>query len=183
MKNKYLLLITCYLLLNLSSCSIKLPDIKITGEKTALENQILGDYKRIKEDIWLIASERSDGKLIIPVDNSKVLEAVRVRMFYQDDLAEFKVKGILGEALTGYVEIMNNGYFSELGNNEKLLVRELLEKENSSRKIILERIMELNPSLDRYKKAEIGKAFQKLMLSESPDDTFFQDEERKWDRK
>ncbi len=166
-----------------TSCSIKLPDIKITGEKTALENQILGEYRKIKEDVWLIASERSGDKFNIPVDNSKVLKAVRDRLFYQDDLKEYKVKGVLGGLRSGFITVLKSDKYVQLRQEEQDLVTELKSKENIARKTILERIVELNPNLSQFDQAEIELSFFKLMLAESPEDSYYQDEESKWVKK
>ena len=167
----------------LSSCSIKLPDIKITGEKTALENQILGEYKKIKEDVWLIASERSSVKLTIPVDNSKVLKAVRDRLFYKDDITEYKIKGVVGEKRNGLIAIIENKNYLGLTNDEKKLVDKILIKDNEARTIILSRILELNPSLNKYNKSEIEIAFFNMMLDESPDKSYYRNRENKWEQK
>ena len=40
-------------------CSVKVPELNVTGEKTALENQVLGTYQQIESDSWVIASTRS----------------------------------------------------------------------------------------------------------------------------
>ena len=38
------------------SCSIKPPEVTITGEKTALERQLLGEHKKLPEEIWSIGA-------------------------------------------------------------------------------------------------------------------------------
>lgn len=41
-----------------SACSIKPPEVRLTGEKTALEKEILGTYHQMREDTWMVASTR-----------------------------------------------------------------------------------------------------------------------------
>ena len=65
--------ITLIFIALITSCTVKIPDIKITGEKTALENQVMGEYAKIKEDAWMIASERGAGDIKITADRRDVV--------------------------------------------------------------------------------------------------------------
>ena len=63
-----------------SSCAVKAPEVRITGEKTALEKQILGTYAQIKEDVWMVASVRSSEageKVVISEEKKQVLEVTK----------------------------------------------------------------------------------------------------------
>jgi len=40
-------------------CSIVIPQISLTGNKTAIEKQILGDSTELEKDVWMISSAKS----------------------------------------------------------------------------------------------------------------------------
>ena len=58
-RRKFILMV--FLPLTLLRCSVRAPELNVTGEKTALENQVLGTYQQIESDSWLIASSRAVG--------------------------------------------------------------------------------------------------------------------------
>ena len=180
------------------SCTVNIPDIKITGEKTALENQILGEYKKIKEDAWMIASERGEynknsNNLEIPADKKEIIEAIRNREFNKDDVDEFKILGIIGEKRDGLLEIVNNSEIEESFNEKKKkLLEKILLEENNDRDIIMKRIFNLSFSSGDDSKAtlkkeelqkEIKKSFFILNLEESPENTFYRDDKNEWEKK
>jgi len=167
----------------LTSCSIKIPDIKVTGEKTALENQIMGEYKQIKEDAWMVASERGTSSIDIPLDRKEVIEAVRNREFNKDDVDEFKVKKIFGEEISGFMSVPFNDIYMELEKKEKMLADRILKEENRDRKIIIERISKIGAGLKEKSSAEIAKAFFYMNLEDSPEGTYYKTSEGNWEDK
>ena len=48
----------CCLLLG---CSLQAPELVVTGERTALERQVLGSYQQLNEDLWLLSSYTPGG--------------------------------------------------------------------------------------------------------------------------
>src|SRR5574341_1569255 len=84
----------------LAACSVHAPEMKFTGEKTALEIQILGAYKQVQEDVWMVASVRAanpDSQITISDEKRAVLTAMQNQEFNKDDVAEFKRDGAVGE--------------------------------------------------------------------------------------
>jgi hypothetical protein len=176
---KILLLI---LIVSITSCTVKIPDIRITGEKTALENQVLGEYSKIKEDAWMVASERGDGQIKITADRKEVVEAVRDREFLKDDINELKLKGYIGEVSSGVLEIVDDNDISNLKNKEKDLIILLLNKENTARKLIMQRIVETDAKFKDSPK-EVYQAFFVMNLEDSPEKTFYKNKKDKWVKK
>lgn len=164
------------------SCTVRIPDIKITGEKTALENQVMGDYAKIKEDAWMVASERGKGNLTITADRRDVVEAVRDREFLKDDINEYKIKGIFGEKQNGLLGIVDKNKLDKLDKIFKESAEKAFENENTARKLIMQRIIETDV---RYNAApeEVYAAFFSMNLSESPDGTYFMNKNGEWERK
>ena len=88
------------MVLFVANCSVKAPEVKVTGEKTALENQVIGTYQEIEQDAWTLASVRSTrpGQAAkMPAEKKKVFEAVQGRKFNKDDIDEFKKAEIVGD--------------------------------------------------------------------------------------
>ena len=185
----FFLIISFYL----TSCTINIPDIKITGEKTALENQILGEYKKIKEDAWMIASERGEKNnsiLEIPADKKEIIEAIRNREFNRDDVIEFKISGIIGEKRDGYIEIVidKDKIKNSLDGAKIKLLDKILKEENRDREIIMKRIYNLSFNNDENiskndAMLEIQISFFKMNLDESPENTFYRDKNNEWEKK
>jgi len=90
-------------------CSVRAPEVTVTGEKTALENQVIGTYELIEGDTWMIASTRGSTKGTsqkMSIDKREVLEATQNRKFNKDDIDEFKQDGVLGENNRGFLEFV-----------------------------------------------------------------------------
>lgn len=171
-----------FLILSITSCTVKIPDIKITGEKTALENQVLGEYSKIKEDAWMVASERGDGHIKITADRKEVVEAVRDREFLKDDINELKLKGYLGEVTNGLLDIVDDNDISKLDKKQRELINMLLEKENVARKLIMKRIVETDAKF-KSSPEEVYQAFFVMNLEDSPENTFYKNKKDKWVKK
>ena len=58
-KNHLKMLPVCIFLFMAMGCAIRAPEVHVTGEKTALEREVIGTYHEMEEDTWMIASTRS----------------------------------------------------------------------------------------------------------------------------
>ena len=170
------------IIISISSCTIKIPDIKITGEKTALENQVIGEYTKIKEDAWMVASERGDGQLKITADRKDVVSAVRDREFLKDDINELKIKEHLGETTSGLLEIVDKETMLKLEKKERGLIELLSKKENQARSLIMKRIIETDTKFSSSPN-EVYQAFFVMNLEDSPENTFYKNKKSKWVKK
>jgi len=165
----------------LFSCTIKIPDIKVTGEKTALENQILGEYNKVKEDAWMMASQRGSGKVEIPKDKKEIIEAVRNREFNKDDVDEFKSIGLFGEKPDGLLGLVDSSIATTEQSQE--YADKIFAEENRDRNIIIKRITEVNTDFQAAGKGEVEKAFFAMNLEESPKGTYYLNPKGKWEKK
>lgn len=174
---------TIYVILfALISCTVNIPDIKITGEKTALENQVMGEYAKISEDAWMIASERSADGIRITADRRDVVEAVRDREFYRDDVNELKIMGILGELRNGLLDIVDTGRLERLDDTAKKNALMVIEKENRSRTLIMQRIIETDVKFNSQPDV-VYESFFNMNLADSPPRTFYKNHRGDWTRK
>lgn len=166
-------------------CSIKAPEVKVTGEKTALEQEVVGAYHQMEEDTWMIAStraEKGEGKVKISPEKRKVLEALQEQKFNKDDIDEFKRKKYVGENNQGFLEIRTS---EELTNDlEKMnFVNEIVQEENNDREIIMGRVIELNDSLKKAVKRDVLTIFARMNQDNSPEGTWIQLPDGSWLKK
>ena len=142
----------------------------------------MGEYAKIKEDAWMIASERGAGDIKITADRKDVVEAVRDREFFKDDINELKIKGFIGENQKGLVELVNK---EGLDKSEKFFRDNaylVIDKENAARALIMQRIIETDAKFNAAPD-EVYESFYNMNLSESPDNTFYKNKKGEWDRK
>jgi uncharacterized protein YdbL (DUF1318 family) len=183
--SRQLLLALSTLLLVLASCSIHTPEMKFTGEKTALENQILGTYNQVKEDVWMVASVRAanpDSQITLSEEKRAVLTAIQNREFNKDDIDEFKRDGVVGENAKGYLEIRPHERLNT-DSALKQLVDRIVEEENSDRKIIMQRIIDINPNIQTTDQTEVEKVFAKLNQDSAKPGEWIQMPSEEWVRK
>jgi len=179
------ILIGLFLVLLGSECSIKAPEVRVTGEKTSLEKEVVGTYQEMEEDTWMIASTRAvsgEGELKISPEKRKVLEALQEQKFNKDDIDEFKRSGMVGENREGFLEIRTSKELEE--DPEKIkLIQEIVQEENKNREVIMERVIELNSSLKNANREEIYSIFAKVNQDNSPSGSWIQQADGSWVKK
>ena len=166
-------------------CSIKAPEVRVTGEKTALEREVVGTYHQMEEDTWMIASTRAaqgEDEVRISPEKQRVLEALQEQKFNKDDIDEFKKKEYVGENNEGFLEIRSSEELA--GDAEKMkLVQEIVREENGDREIIMGRVIELNDSLKKAVRKDVLAIFARMNQENSPEGTWIQRPEGDWVKK
>lgn len=97
-----------------SSCSIVIPPVTLTGSKTAIEKQIIGEHKEIEKDIWMMASAKTtqavDMKPIdtqsISKENEATYRGLVLLNVYKNRLTILKADGMVGENNRGLLSNM-----------------------------------------------------------------------------
>lgn len=176
--------ILLFLLLLISGCAIILPKITATGERTALENQIVGSYKMIEEDAWMVASLRAGNvpdTLQISTEKRRALEAVLRQRFNADDIDDFKLKGYIGEKIDGLLEIRPSA--SDADSASQALLNRVVSEENEDRALVMRRVVELHPEIDPSDRVKIGQVYARLKQEASPAGTWIQKETGEWAKK
>lgn len=182
MNHKILFLLA---LAGMVGCSIKAPEVHVTGEMTALEREVLGTYQEMEEDTWMIASTRAargDAEVRISPEKRKVLDALQEQKFNKDDIDEFKREGYVGEGNAGLLVIRTSKELEE-DTDRLAFVQEIVAEENRDREIIMERVIELNDALQDSKRSEIQGIFARMNQEGSPQGTWIQEEGGDWVRK
>jgi len=168
------------------NCSVKAPEVNITGEKTALENQVIGTYQEIEEEAWTLTSVRSANAgqqaPVMSQEKKRVFEAVQGRKFNKDDIDEFKQAGFVGESNEGKLIIRDHEKLNadaELKNR----VTTIVENENNYRKIIMERIVIINEQASEAGTTTVGRIFAKINQDNSAPGTWIQTDNGRWVKK
>lgn len=180
------------ILLFCAGCTIKTPEVTFTSERTALEKQILGSYRTIEEESWMITSARSasgeEEKISIPdrpeiaVGRKAALEAFINRKFNADDVEDFKMDGVVGEGLEGLLVLMPNQRYSE-DESYRTLVDRIVRQENSDRRAIMDRIADVNSIVNPVDRKAIERVFAQMNRDASPPGTWIQSDDGKWKKK
>jgi hypothetical protein len=156
-----------FLLVFLPACGLKaLVGITVVDERTALENQILGTYEELAQDVLLLASVRSidaKGRLVelpeIPPDKKKTIRALQRSSFNRDDLLDFKARGVLGENNQGGLALLRE---EALAPDEQVFVRNLINEENADRETVMRRIIETTEGLSERELPDVRRMFTVL---------------------
>jgi len=166
------------------SCSIKAPEVRVTGEKTALEREVIGTYQQLQEDTWMIASKRSASNETVTVapEKQRVLDALQQQKFNKDDVDEFKKKGYVGESNQGLLDIRESKDL-DADPGTKTLVDQIVKEENASRGVIMNRVVEINESLKQSVRQNILAIFAQMNQDNSPVGTWIQRQLGDWVKK
>jgi len=156
-------------LLWLTACG-KLVDVDVTvvDQKTALENQILGSYEELGNDMLLLASVRSvdeEGKLKtvaeIPPGKKKAIRAMQRQEFNRDDIQMFKRTGIAGEGNVGALIFFDNDR-TRKNPQFKKFAQAIIAEENQDRLTILKRTIATNEAFSEGDLPKVKKIFASL---------------------
>jgi uncharacterized protein YdbL (DUF1318 family) len=175
-------------MLFLSACIGKLADVNVTvvDEKTALENQILGSYEELGNDMTLLASVRSvdeSGKLKsvpeIPPGKRKAIRAMQRKEFNRDDIANFKKLGCAGEGNDGLLVFMETDK-TKTDPKFKKFVQAIVQEENEDRLITLNRIVATNENFSEGDLPKVQKISASLNRDNAKPGEKIQNESGEW---
>jgi hypothetical protein len=159
-------IIPILLLALLAGCGGPLVGVTVVDERTALENQVLGTYQELNQQVMLVASVRyidPKGKLKqaqeLPPGKKEVVRALQRVSFNKDDLNRYKSLGIIGENNEGGVTLLEP---EKIPQAERAFVENLVKEENEDRLIIMSRIIETNETLSPTDLPRVHKMFAAL---------------------
>jgi hypothetical protein len=152
-----------------SACG-KLVDVNVTviDQKTALENQILGSYEELGNEMVLLASVRSvdeNGKLKpvikIPPAKLKAIKAMQRMEFNRDDIQKFKETGIAGEKNDGFLSFFETEK-TQKDIQFKTFSQTIIDEENEDRGTILNRVIATNIRFSPKDLPKVKKVYANL---------------------
>ncbi|WP_342349662.1 DUF1318 domain-containing protein [uncultured Nitrospira sp.] len=164
--NPMSLIMLSLLLVFLTACSGPLVGVTVVDERTALENQVLGTYQELNQQVMLVASVRyidPKGKLKqtqeLPPGKKDVVRALQRVSFNKDDLNRYKSLGIIGENNEGGVTLLEP---EKVQPDDRAFVENLIKEENEDRLEIMRRIIETNETLTPSELPRVHKMFAAL---------------------
>jgi len=181
-------LLAVVLLLMLASCAEKLVDVNVTivDQKTALENQILGSYEELGNDVLLLASVRSvdeEGKLKpateIPKGKLNALRAMQRQEFNRDDIQEFKKSQVAGEGNDGLLKFFETER-TKTDAKFKEFATAIIAEENEDRLVILKRIVATNENFADRDLPKVQKISASLNRDNAKPGEKIQQEDGSW---
>ncbi|VAX31828.1 hypothetical protein MNBD_NITROSPINAE05-887 [hydrothermal vent metagenome] len=161
-------------------------DVTVVDQKTALENQILGSYEELGNDMLLLASVRSvdeTGKLKtvaeIPSGKKRAIRAMQRQEFNRDDIQKFKQTGVAGEGNEGLLIFFENQKTKE-DKQFNSFVQAIIKEENEDRLIILNRTIATNEAFSDGDLPKVQKIFASLNRDSAKNGEKIQQENGNW---
>lgn len=122
-----------------SGCIVSPPKVRLTGEKTLVENQVIGEYREIEPDAWAVSSaktgvQRQKSSSTVAGDET-IFNAMKIRSLNDERIRSYKNEGALGETASGLVAYHTaDKYEKEEVLKKNILV--LADEENKARESI-----------------------------------------------
>lgn len=172
-----------------SCITIEIPTPTITGEKTVIERQIVGDYRELEKDAWMLSSvktniQRKRGTASIIGGDRILFRAMKIREFHLDKIREYKNNGAIGEGNHGYIVYRQVSRYEQDRDLKGILLR-VIGEENRARKIIFRRSLERSGIEKPGEKEMIGfgRIFAKEQRALAQTHDWIQEESGSWVRK
>ncbi len=161
-------------------------DVTIVDQKTALENQILGSYEELGNEMLLLASVRSvdeECKLKtvaeIPPGKREAIRAMQRQEFNRDDIQDFKKTGVAGEGNTGLLVFFANPKTKQ-DPQFKSFAQAIIQEENDDRLAILKRTIATNEAFSDGDLPKVQKIFASLNRDSARPGEKIQQENGEW---
>ena len=175
-------------------CTLAKVDVNVVSERTALENQVLGSYNALSDDVLLVASVRGvdpSGKIKTPPRKSReyqnAVTAMETLAFHEDDVDAFKRLGWVGENNLGLLTSfpMNRekapddlqAFVARYPQNEFLSV---VKQVNGAREVVMMRVVETNADFTEKDLPQIKRVFAKLNREKALPGEKLQKEDGSW---
>lgn len=177
-----------------SACTLADVRVNVVSERTALENQVLGSYNALSEDVLLVASVRGVdpfGRIKPPPRRSRsqqrAVEAIQTIAFHADDVDALKRLGWVGEnnrgLLTGFPMNQDNvptdleNFAARYPEKE---FRSVLNEVNQAREVVMLRVIETNETFTEKDLPTVRKIFGKINRDNAIPGEKIQAESGKW---
>ena len=178
-----------------TGCTLAKVDVNVVSERTSLENQVLGTYNSLSEDMLLVASVRGvspTGKIDAPprrtpeqADATRALETIA---FHADDIETFKRFGWVGEnqegLLTPFTRVPPKVASEELksfaANYSEAEFQQVVKEVNQAREVLMMRVVQTNENFTSKDLPAIRKVFAKINRQNSAPGSKVQEADGRW---
>jgi uncharacterized protein YdbL (DUF1318 family) len=175
-------------------CTLAKVDVNVVSERTALENQVLGSYNALSDDVLLVASVRGvdpSGKIKTPPRKSReyrnAVMSMETLAFHEDDVDGFKRLGWVGENNLGLLTTfpMNKekapddlqAFAARFPPDE---FRSVVKQVNRAREVVMMRVVETNVNFTEKDLPQIKAVFAKLNREKALPGEKIQKEDGSW---
>jgi len=175
-------------------CTLAQVNVEVLSERTALENQILGTYNALDNEMLLLASVRAvdaAGAFQDAPPKSReqqdAVTALQVLAFHADDLTAFKKLQWVGENNQGLLSAFpmqkervpeDLGAFAERYSQKEL--DSVVSQINTARETLMRRVIDLNENLTDADWPSVRAIFGKLNADNALPGEKIQDENGTW---
>jgi len=178
-----------------SGCTLAKVDVNVVSERTSLENQVLGTYNSLSEDMLLVASVRGvspTGKIDAPprhtpeqVDATRAMETIA---FHADDIETFKRFGWVGENLEGLLtpfaretpKVASSELKTFAANYSEAEFQQVVKEVNQSRETLMMRVVQTNENFTVKDLPAIRKVFARINRQNSAPGSKVQEPDGRW---
>jgi hypothetical protein len=177
--------------LSTSGCVGKLFGVNLfaVGEKSALEQQVLGTYEQVGRDLAVYASVRGvapDGSLKEPppITSSQqaAIQAMNNRRYNRDDLEVILLSGAVGEGNDGLLALLDENRLARTSLGMELS-RQVIAEENADRRTLIDRLMLTTPGVTETDRPEVSWIFATLNQQLAPTGSSLQTRAGEWSTK
>ncbi len=143
-------------------------------QKSTLEQQFIGEYEELTEDLQTIASVRAAATGLGEGGDdpyARALQARRVQLFYKDDIEKARARGCVGEALDGRLRALScrettnaSTLPSSLPVVEPQTAR-VVTMENDAREALVEYALSKSANLKETDRQLVWQAYRRVVLS------------------
>jgi len=162
--------------------------VDVIDQKTALENQVLGSFDELSQDMLLVASvrggEEGEHKPAPQFSDlrQQAVAALQNREFNRDDIDELKQQRLVGEGSDGLLALI--GQSTPGVDPQRLALAErLIAEENRDREVLLQAVIARSESLTAADLPEVRKTFYKLNVENARQGDLVQAEDGTWQEK
>ncbi|MDD5066987.1 MAG: DUF1318 domain-containing protein [bacterium] len=177
----------------INCCVIKTPAITFTSERTSLESQILGTYKEIRQDVWIVSSSQTvEGLKITPSTNTninreisidfKVVKAMETIEYNDDSVKQYKTRSLVGENNNGFLSYRPDPSIENSPELKKKLTG-ILSEVNESRLILMLEVINRNEELTTDDLDKVKKTFAEMNQKNALKGEWVQLEDDEWIKK
>ena len=191
MKIRYIFWLT---FLFLKGCTLAEVNVNVVSDRTSLENQVLGSYNSLDQDVLLVASVRGVdplGRVEDAPESSQehkdAIESMQILAFHADDIESFKQLGWIGENNEGLLTPFPMEK-EDIPEDLKSLAAQYGEEEfdavikevNGAREKVMSRVVEINDNFTTDDLPEIRRVFGKINRENALTGERIQDEDGSW---
>lgn len=159
-------------------------NFEVTSQRTALENQVMGSYRELEDDLVLVSSVRGPSNAEDKLAPSKklALDARQNQEFNRDDVDELKDKGVLGEASDGRLQMLpaDVAKTGKVDAAVRQLAERLVAEENRDRAAIWQRIVAGNANLSDKDLPEVQRTYAKMQRESAAPGHWYQNDNGQW---